>query len=263
LTLGARAVALALLLALLAGLSGAPQPQASPRTAPGIAYFVKSGDTLFGIAGRHGVTIASLVSANRLAGPSVRIRIGQLLAIPASVTMVARAKRLLPAVSRPRLPAPPRGLILAVPDFAEVTPSFAWPVEGYVTSAFGRRRAGWHRGIDIKADFGIPVAAAAPGTVVSSGYENRYGRVVKIEHMNGFMTVYAHNNENLVEVGDRVTLGQTIAAVGRTGRASTYHVHFEIRQAGLAYNPLYMLPLPPRVAQVEDSDEDEHEDADD
>jgi murein DD-endopeptidase MepM/ murein hydrolase activator NlpD len=71
---------------------------------------------------------------------------------------------------------------------------------------------GRHRGIDIKADLGTPVAASAAGTVVMSAYETRYGRVVKIEHLNGFMTVYAHNDENLVHAGERVTLGQFIAA---------------------------------------------------
>ncbi len=95
--------------------------------------------------------------------------------------------------------------------------------------------------------------------VVASGYERRYGRVVKIEHGNGFVTVYAHNDENMVEIGDRVVTGQRIAAVGRTGRATTHHLHFEIRRGELAYNPLYMLPLPRRNAHVEETDEEEHE----
>jgi murein DD-endopeptidase MepM/ murein hydrolase activator NlpD len=99
--------------------------------------------------------------------------------------------------------------------------------------------------------------------VAISGYETRYGRVIKIEHINGFMTVYAHNDQNLVEVGSRVAPGQLIAVVGRTGRATSHHVHFEIRQAGLAYNPLYMLPLPPRATLLEETDEEDHEDTDD
>ena len=85
--------------------------------------------------------------------------------------------------------------------------------------------------------------------------EPRYGRVVKIEHEQGFLTVYAHNDENLVEVGDRVVPGQRIATVGRTGRATNFHVHFEIRRDGRVYNPLYMLPMPGRVAHVDDTDE--------
>src|SRR6185436_14860771 len=146
--------------------------------------------------------------------------------------------------------------------FSDLAPLFVWPVDGPVSSMFGRRRMGWHRGIDIKADLGALVTASAGGTVVTSAYETRYGRVVKIEHFNGFMTVYAHNDENLVEAGDRVSLGQAIALVGRTGRATADHLHFEIRQAGLAYNPLYMLPLPPRPTLVEETSEEDHDDAD-
>jgi len=128
-----------------------------------------------------------------------------------------------------------------------------------VISTFGQRRSGWHGGIDIKAPLGTPVQAAAAGVVVASGTEARYGLVVKIEHKHGFVTVYAHNDVNLVEVGDRVDAGDLIALVGMTGRATTYHVHFEVRRDGLAYNPLYLLPLPPRIAQVDETAERPHE----
>jgi lipoprotein NlpD len=149
--------------------------------------------------------------------------------------------------------------MLFVPDFVDLSPLFAWPIEGPVTSTFGRRRAGWHRGIDIKAERGAVVFAAATGMVVSSDREPRYGRVVKIEHDGGFLTVYAHNEENLVEPGMRVSAGDPIATIGRTGRATAHHLHFEIRRDGSVYNPLYLLPLPPRVGQVEESDETEEE----
>ena len=118
---------------------------------------------------------------------------------------------------------------------------------------------GWHRGIDIKAERGAVVFAAATGLVVTSDREPRYGRVVKIEHDGGFLTVYAHNEENLVEAGMRVSAGDPIATIGRTGRATAHHLHFEIRRDGSVYNPLYLLPLPPRVGQVEESDETEEE----
>ena len=94
---------------------------------------------------------------------------------------------------------------------------------------------------------------------MTSGVEARYGLVVKIEHRQGFVTVYAHNDVNLVEVGDRVETGEFIALVGRTGRATTDHVHFEIRRDGRAYNPLYLLPLPPRLAQIDETAERPHE----
>jgi murein DD-endopeptidase MepM/ murein hydrolase activator NlpD len=90
--------------------------------------------------------------------------------------------------------------------------------------------------------------------VALSGVEPRYGRVIKVEHDGGFVTVYAHNDQNLVEAGDRVAAGETIATVGRTGRATTNHLHFEIRRHGRTYNPLYLLPLPPRIARAEPDD---------
>jgi lipoprotein NlpD len=150
---------------------------------------------------------------------------------------------------------------LSVPDFGDRLPLFLWPAEGRVSSTFGRRSMGWHRGVDIRAERGAPIMASAPGVVVASDVEPRYGRVVKIEHANRFVTVYAHNDKNLVQVGERVLAGQTIAVMGRTGRATAEHVHFEIRHAGLVYNPLYMLPLPPRVAVVEESDTSDHDES--
>jgi len=84
--------------------------------------------------------------------------------------------------------------------------------------------------------------------------------VVKIQHDKGFVTVYAHNDENLVGKGARVAAGDTIATTGRTGRATTDHVHFEIQRNGKTYNPLYLLPLPPRIAQVDESEENPPDD---
>lgn len=242
------------------GAAAIPGRAAAKSTAPSTFYAVRAGDTLTTVAARHRMTVAALAAANRLAA-SAALRVGQRLVIP-TVAAVGRAHKARPMVAVRRPPtAPPKTLVLALPDFSELTPLFVWPVDGPVSSTFGRRRGGWHKGIDIKADLGIPVWAAAPGTVVISGYETRYGRVVKIEHQNGFMTVYAHNDQNVVDAGERVSAGQIIGVVGRTGRATAHHVHFEIRQAGLAYNPLYMLPLPPRATLLE-TDEEDHEDLD-
>ena len=148
---------------------------------------------------------------------------------------------------------------MVVPDFDTGLLQLGWPAEGPVISTFGHRRSGWHGGIDIKAPLGTPVQAAAAGVVVTAGVEARYGLVVKIEHKQGFVTVYAHNDVNLVEVGDRVDAGDLIALVGNTGHATTYHVHFEVRRDGLAYNPLYLLPMPPRIAQIDETAERPHE----
>jgi murein DD-endopeptidase MepM/ murein hydrolase activator NlpD len=242
------------------------EPAAGPRT-PQRVYEVKAGDTLYSLAKKHGVSVAALLKANRLPSADVPLKVGQRLVIPVTETAAATARRgTTPgqAAAAPTRPAASttQGLVrlaLAVPDFDTGTLQLSWPAEGPVISAFGHRRSGWHGGIDIKAPLGTPVQAAAPGVVVSAGIEARYGLVVKVEHAQGFVTVYAHNDVNLVEVGDRVEVGDLIALVGMTGRATTHHVHFEIRRDGLAYNPLYLLPMPPRIAQIDETAERPHE----
>lgn len=206
-----------------------------PHPKPTLVYEVKQGDTLGGIARRFQVSLKALIDANGLQRPD-SLRLGQRLVIPSGSVGAA-----------PRGPAkatahPPSRFVLEVSDPDGKAPHFRWPLEGPISSPFGRRRSGWHAGIDIKAEVGTPVLAAAGGTVVFSGRENLYGRVVKIAHEDGFMTVYAHNLQNLVEAGDAVEAGQVIATVGRTGRASTHHLHFEIRNRGKVFNPVFLLP---------------------
>ena len=242
----------------------------------GTAHEVKRSETLSGIAHRYGVSVREIVSANRLPGPRVRLQVGRRLTIPEAKSGRVRAvaprttSRGRPAARRASLRSPsardvfalpPPSLLLAIPEFPGPVPEFAWPVDGAVSSNFGRRWRGWHRGIDIVAPAGAPIQAAAAGLVVASGVEPRYGRVVKIEHDHGFLTVYAHNLANSVEVGQRVVAGQEIGNVGQTGQASNPHLHFEIRHEGRVVNPLYLLPLPPRVTtedapgEAEDGDE--------
>jgi lipoprotein NlpD len=241
---------------------------ASPADAaptPPHVHAVKPGDTLGALARRYRVTVAAIVAANRLPGAGGVLRLDQRLVIPSAAPAGAPAAAVPEAdtrpsasaqpASRPTGPRAPGYLELAIPDVDELGVTFAWPVAGPVTSSFGRRPSGWHGGIDIKAEAGTPVHAAAPGVVVLSSVEPRYGRVVKVEHDGGFVTVYAHNDRNLVAAGDRVAAGETIATVGRTGRATTNHLHFEIRHQGRNYNPLYLLPLPPRIARTEETDD--------
>jgi len=237
--------------AALGGASTAPSAAGGERI-----HEVRAGETLHQIAERYSVTVAALVDVNRL--ESVKLRVGQRLRIPAPTTATTQRRPGGRAPVRATI-RPPLTLTLALPDLTDVTPLFTWPVEGPISSPFGRRRSGWHRGIDIKADLGVPIVASSAGIVVASGYERRYGRVVKIDHTRGFVTVYAHNDENMVEIGDRVFTGQRIAVVGRTGRATAHHLHFEIRQGDLAYDPLYLLPLPRRFAHVEETDEEDSE----
>ncbi len=120
-----------------------------------------------------------------------------------------------------------------------------WPVRsGYITSGFGYRmhptlkRYHLHRGVDFAGKRGTSIFATADGVVLFSGRESGYGRIVKIRHMNGLVTCYAHNQKNLVEKGDLVEKGQMIAKLGSSGRSTGPHVHFEVRRRGKAINPM-------------------------
>ena len=94
-----------------------------------------------------------------------------------------------------------------------------------------------HTGIDLKTFAGDTIRAAFPGMVRMSQSYGGYGKVIVIRHYNGLETVYSHNSRNLVKIGDCVNAGQPIALTGRTGRATTEHLHFEIRIMGEHINP--------------------------
>lgn len=109
---------------------------------------------------------------------------------------------------------------------------------GSISSQYGSRWGSYHRGIDIAAPAGTPVYASASGTVVYSGYNNGgYGKMIIIDHGNGYKTYYAHNSSLYVQVGQKVSKGQNIAGVGSTGNSTGNHVHFEIRKNDNPINP--------------------------
>ena len=117
------------------------------------------------------------------------------------------------------------------------TGTFMRPVGGYVSSAFGSRSRGNHTGIDYANPMGTPVKAADGGTVTAAGWSGGYGYMVKINHGNGYETLYAHNSKLAVKVGDKVAKGQVISYVGSTGNSTGPHLHFEIRKNGAYLNP--------------------------
>ncbi|MCT4564192.1 MAG: M23 family metallopeptidase [Maledivibacter sp.] len=127
----------------------------------------------------------------------------------------------------------------AVPD--------SWPVIGKITSKFGYRihpisnRRQFHKGLDIANKSGSNITAAASGIVTYSGWNGGYGKVIIVSHGYGYKSVYAHNKNNLVNVGDRVKKGQVIAELGSTGRSTGPHVHFEVRYNGKQIDPLGVL----------------------
>lgn len=123
----------------------------------------------------------------------------------------------------------------------------AWPTYGRLTSRYGNRRdpfgrgIRFHKGIDIANSCGTSIKAAGSGVVTFSSTKSGYGRTVIIKHNSEYETLYAHNSQNLVKVGDRVEKGQVIAKMGATGRTTGCHLHFEIHKNGKTINPLSVL----------------------
>lgn len=118
------------------------------------------------------------------------------------------------------------------------TGAFRWPTTGRITSPFGPRWDGFHAGVDIGAPVGTPITAADSGIVSFAGWNGGYGMMVRIEHGNGFATLYAHASRILVTENQQVEKGQTIALVGNTGRSFGPHLHFEIISNGRPLDPL-------------------------
>ncbi len=109
-----------------------------------------------------------------------------------------------------------------------------------VISPFGRRGGRSHSGVDIKTKPNDNICAAFDGVVTMSQKYAGYGNCIRVKHSNGIETLYSHNSKNLVKVGDKVKAGQVIALTGRTGRATTEHLHFECRINGQPFDPAYL-----------------------
>lgn len=129
----------------------------------------------------------------------------------------------------------------AMPDEA-VYRNFQWPLTGKVSSGFGGRAGRRHNGIDILAPEGTPVRAAEAGVVVYAGDGLRgFGNAAVLDHGGGAETLYGHLKEIHVKSGDAVEAGTVIGAVGRTGNATTSHLHFEMRMGGRSVDPAIYL----------------------
>lgn len=140
--------------------------------------------------------------------------------------------------------APPENVsyeVLTLP-FAESA-----PILGETSSGFGYRmhpiqnEIRFHYGTDFAADAGTDIHAFADGTVLEAGTDDGYGNYVKLDHGDGFISLYGHCSELLVSAGDPVVRGQTIALVGSTGQSTGPHLHFELIHNGVYLNPEFYL----------------------
>jgi murein DD-endopeptidase MepM/ murein hydrolase activator NlpD len=133
-------------------------------------------------------------------------------------------------------------------DATGATGAMIWPISGPITSEYGWRThpifgtSRYHSGLDIGADYGDPIRAADGGVVITAEWLGGYGYAVIIDHGGGISTLYGHNNELLVGVGQRVYKGQVIARAGSTGYSTGPHCHFEVRQNGSPVSPMNYLP---------------------
>lgn len=113
-----------------------------------------------------------------------------------------------------------------------------------VTSRFGEKRSGGrlHKGIDIAVPCGTPVVASATGTTTYAGAQDGYGKIVVIDHCNGYETAYAHLDKIVTSRGAQVQRGARIGLAGATGNATGPHLHYEVRKGGGFVDPEPFLP---------------------
>jgi murein DD-endopeptidase MepM/ murein hydrolase activator NlpD len=201
----------------------APTPTA-PVPAVGTHHLVRPGETLAAIGRLYGVKWQTLAQVNQLVDPH-HIEVGQAIWIPSQPGTGGSG---VPALAAPSRFVPDRRL--------------QWPTDGVLSSGFGMRDGRLHGGVDISGARGTPIVAVDEGVVRFSGRgPDGYGNVVMLDHGGGLMTLYAHNERNLVRQGERVRRGQTVALMGDSGRASGTHVHFEVHQHGRLVDPLRWL----------------------
>ena len=240
-------------------------------------YVVQEGDSLWSISNKLSISIDTLFACNKLKDPDYlkpgtklnvpnqdglfhKVKKGDTLAAIAKKykTETERIGKANPDIDLDTLKvdmnifipgATPASSVFNLSDGRASSHSrgFRWPVAGRINSPFGWRRhpitrkRNFHTGIDIKANTGRTIRAAKNGRVVYSGWMGGYGRVVVINHGDGYSTLYAHCSSLLVRKGHRVTSGQAIAKVGSSGRTTGPHLHFEVRKSNKPVNPLSVL----------------------
>ncbi len=124
-----------------------------------------------------------------------------------------------------------------------------WPIigGGFITSGFGTRHSPFtgkwamHQGVDISWWPGAPIRATADGVVVFAGMKGGYGRTIQIQHEYGFQTLYAHCSRLVAYEGKKVKKGEIVAFLGRTGRATGFHLHYEVRIGTTAVDPMIFM----------------------
>ncbi|MCU0253598.1 MAG: peptidoglycan DD-metalloendopeptidase family protein, partial [Acidobacteria bacterium] len=212
-----------------------------------VIHVVEQGQTLYRIALVYGVDLKELQRANRIKNPR-HLKVGQKLTIPGAkqALEVPPFPEPIPAAARIQVASAGPRIEEIRPPVVDAGPgAWSWPIDGRYTSGFGaKRRRHVHAGIDVVAPQGTPIYAAREGFVSFVGRQSGYGQLVVLDHGDGWTSRYAHASKILVRAGDTVSPGEKIALAGRTGRATTSHLHFEIRRNGKALDPMRYLSAP-------------------
>lgn len=219
------------------------RPPLAPQKLKGVWHQVQAGETVEKISKKYGADPEVVAEINDISGDSALSSRKELF-VPTADGALPGTGAPPPAPIAPAAAAKDENKTVAAKGRCgeEGRPCLAWPAKGSVTSYFGTRGDAHHDGIDIAASKGDPVSAAGDGKVLYSGDDIKgYGNMIIVRHDGGLLTVYAHNDENLVKEGDQVKRGQTIAKAGSTGSASGPHLHFEVRKDERPEDPMLYL----------------------
>jgi murein DD-endopeptidase MepM/ murein hydrolase activator NlpD len=225
----------------------------------GLIYRVQAGDTMYGISRNFGITVAQLKELNNVSSDALSI--GQELYIKKFESKNTQQKNIKIAEKKDKIAEPKKtsskakvaktsspkkssASVYSSPNSGRASSfpqewkdAFLLPVNGRVSSPFGMRGGRLHKGVDITAPPGTGIKVAYAGTVTYTGFLRDYGNVIIVEHGKEVVTVYAHNEINLVKKSDKVNKGDVIARLGSTGRSTGPHLHFEIRVLNKPIDP--------------------------
>ena len=180
----------------------------------GILYKIGPGQSIEGLAENFNIEVSTIRTSNNI-GSNAEVQTGRLVLLPGAKPEFGYKDRL-------------EKMLIA-------------PVNARISSYYGRRWGRMHEGIDYAVNIGTPIRAAGAGRVVFSGWSSGYGKAVIIEHRKGLRTLYAHNSQLLVHVGQYVERNEVISKSGNTGRSTGPHLHFEVQINSRAVNPLNYL----------------------
>ncbi|HZK24887.1 MAG TPA: M23 family metallopeptidase [Oscillospiraceae bacterium] len=194
-------------------------------TAP-VIHRLQRGETIWELAKRYQTDVDDILAANNIDNAK-KLEPGLTLTIPGAAMPVSQT---------------PNRLIASRSTAQATNTGFVWPTKGYISSGYGPRWGKFHYGLDIAANTGTPLVAIAAGRITDSGWRQGYGYMVRIDHQNGWVSVYGHCSKLYVKGGQQVRRGQQIAAIGQTGNATGPHVHLEMLKKGKHHNPINYLP---------------------